>query len=468
MGPLPTRRLIEAAAALEPADRALLNLWVHRGLDDERVAGLTGMSVVAVQARRERILAGLSERLGEPSEDVLIALQALEAGADAPDRTAAAAGAEGRPDVTATAGGLDTPATVSTTGLPEPPAVQPESKGDPQVEPRGDPQVEPRGDPQVEPSGDPQVEPEALEEKPEAEREGRRRRGWLWAALTAGIAAVVAVLLVVLLTGGSSHNASDLVPSASATVAGSATAPPARATTPATPTASDPAPSSTTAAGSGTASTPARRTTSGRHALAGLPGGLRHVSGVVRLVGKIDHLKLKLTVKGLPLVRHGYYAAWLFNSVLDSRRLGRVTRDRPNTYRLPRGARRFHFIDISFQPKGTVNHSGESKLRAINPVDGPKTIIHMARARKPRRLSRARAVRHHTAKTRHHAKTQTARRSARHRRATRHGHHRSHRRPTRRPHGTQRSHRTHRPHGAHRRHGAQRRRGSRSSRASTS
>jgi hypothetical protein len=469
MGTLPTRRLIEAAAALEPADRALLNLWVHRGLDDERLAALTGMSVVAVQARRERILAGLGERLGEPPEDVLIALRALEPGADAPDQTAAAAGAEGRPDVTATAGGLGTPATVSTTGLPEPPPAQPEADGDPQVEP----------------SDKPQVEPESLEEEPEAQTEGgpsppptaadtpgapdapaatgaSRRRGRLWAGLTAGIAVVVAILLVVLLAGSSSHNASDPSPSGSATVGGSATAPPAPATTPATPTASDPASSSTTAAGSGTASTPARRTTSGRHALAGLPGGLRHVSGVVRLVGKIGHLKLKLTVKGLPLVRHGYYAAWLFNSVLDSRRLGRVTRDRPNTYRLPRGARRFHFIDISFQPRGAVNHSGESKLRAINPVDGPKTIIHTTRARKPRRLSHARAVEHHTAKSPHHATTRTARRSGGHRHATRDGHHRSHHRPTRRPHGT------HRRQGTHRRHAGHRRRGNRSSKASTS
>jgi hypothetical protein len=460
MGNLATRRLIEAAAALEAADRALLNLWIHRGLDDERLAGLTGMSVVAVQARRERILAELSERLGEPPEDVLTALRAMEPGigaadqtAGAADQTAAAAGAGGRPDVTATAGGLDSPATVSTAGLPAPPAVQRESSDGPQVEP----------------NNNPQVEPETVAEKPEPEPEGgvplppppapgaSRRRGRIWAGLTAAIAIVVAVLLVVLLAGGSSHNASDPVRQASATNVGSATAPPASATTSATTTARDSASSSTTATGTGTASTPARQPPSGRDHLASLPGGLRHVSGVVRLVGKAGHLKLRLTVKGLPVVRHGYYAAWLFNSVLDSQRLGRVTRDRPNAYRLPRGAHRFHFVDISFQPKGAVNHSGESKVRAINPVDGPKTIIHMPRARKPRPLTRASGVRNHTAKKRRDSKRQTARGSARPRHATRHGHQR-----TRRPRAA------HRRHGTHRRHAAHRRRGSRSSNASTS
>jgi hypothetical protein len=474
MGNLATRRLIEAAAALEPADRALLNLWIHRGLDDERLAGLTGMSVVAVQARRERILAGLSERLGEPPEDVLMALRSLEPGAGAADQTAAAAGGGGRPDVTATAGGLDTPATVSTAGLPEPSAMQPKSSGDPQVEPNIDPRVEPESrveKAEAEPEGGPSPAPPApgAPDAPGAsggsdtpDTPGApRRRGRVWAGLTAGIAVVVAVLLVVLLAGGSSHNASDPIPSASATDVGSPTAPPARATTPATSSSAS-ASSSTTATTSGTASTPAPRSPSGPHPLAGLPGGLRHVSGVVRLVGKVGHLKLRLTVKGLPLVHHGYYAAWLFNSVLDSQRLGRVTRDLPNTYPLPPGARRFHFVDISFQPKGTVNHSGESKLRAINPVDGPKTIIHTARARTPRRLTRASAVRHHSAKNHHQAHKQTARRSARQRHATRHGHHRSHHRRARRPDAA------HRRHGAHRRHATHRRRGSRSSKASTS
>jgi hypothetical protein len=209
---------------------------------------------------------------------------------------------------------------------------------------------------------------------------------------------VVAVVLVVLLAGGSSHHARDPTgPPGTATAADSPTTPMVRPTTSPQGAATPPA-SSTATSSTATTSTTTSTTTpasSGRGDLSGLPGGPAHLSGVVRLVGKIGHLKLRLTVKGLAKAGHGYYAAWLYNSVIDSKRLGRVSRDRPNTYRLPRGARRFHFIDVSFQPKGTFEHSGESKLRAINPVDGPKTIIHKARARRPRHLHRATSANHH-------------------------------------------------------------------------
>ena len=41
MQSLATRRLIDAAATLEAADRALLNLWVNRGFDSDRLAALS-------------------------------------------------------------------------------------------------------------------------------------------------------------------------------------------------------------------------------------------------------------------------------------------------------------------------------------------------------------------------------------------------------------------------------------------
>src|SRR5665213_4245292 len=69
-----TRRLIDAAAKLDPADRALLNLWVNRGLDDERLTELTGMSIDALHARREKIVAQLAAELGLPDEDIRGAL----------------------------------------------------------------------------------------------------------------------------------------------------------------------------------------------------------------------------------------------------------------------------------------------------------------------------------------------------------------------------------------------------------
>jgi hypothetical protein len=415
----PPRRLLEAAGALEAADRALLNLWINRGLDDERLAELTGMSAVVVQSRRERILSSLGEQLGVAESDVLASLRSLDPGEATSDT--------GRPDVTATDGSLGSPATVSSTGLPRPATASREAQSE----------VEPEGI-----GGDP--EPEA-QPPPDGGVSGGRRGRW-WAALSAAIAVAVAVVLVVLLTGGSP----SAPPKADPAVTVAAT------------TTSTPAPASTT-----TASTSTTATTSPDH-LSGLPGGPAHVSGMVRLVGKVGHLKLNLTVKGLPLVHHAYYAAWLFNSVLDSRRLGRITRDAVNTYRLPAGARRFRFIDVSLQPKGTFSHSGESKLRAANPVDGPKAIIHQARARRPRHLHKA--VVHPGAQKTGHRPATHARRARRHShpgrrsRARRHsGAHRHH--ATR--HHPARRHRARR-HRAHRHRADQRRRGRRSSTASTS
>src|SRR5664280_518641 len=60
MSRLATRRLIDAAASLEAADRALLNIWMSRGLDDADLARMTGMTEATIAGRRERIVAQLS------------------------------------------------------------------------------------------------------------------------------------------------------------------------------------------------------------------------------------------------------------------------------------------------------------------------------------------------------------------------------------------------------------------------
>lgn len=93
-----SRRLIDASASLDPAERALLNIWVNRGLDDTAVARMTGMSAAAVAARRDRIIAGLSRELGLPPDDIRTALADLETPAD----HAEAAGASTQPSPAAT------------------------------------------------------------------------------------------------------------------------------------------------------------------------------------------------------------------------------------------------------------------------------------------------------------------------------------------------------------------------------
>lgn len=77
MSSVAATQLIDAAATLGPADRALLNLWVHRGLDDGALAGLSHLSVGAIQARRRMMVERLSADLELAPESVGDALQAL-------------------------------------------------------------------------------------------------------------------------------------------------------------------------------------------------------------------------------------------------------------------------------------------------------------------------------------------------------------------------------------------------------
>ena len=77
MTSLATRRLIDAAATLDAPERALVNLWVNRGLDDAEVARMTGMSESVIAERRTRIVERLSDELGLPAGDVRSALNEL-------------------------------------------------------------------------------------------------------------------------------------------------------------------------------------------------------------------------------------------------------------------------------------------------------------------------------------------------------------------------------------------------------
>lgn len=124
--------------------------------------------------------------------------------------------------------------------------------------------------------------------------------------------------------------------------------------------------------------------------LGGLPGGLAHAQGSVRLVGPTRHLRLSLTVSGLPIPQDGHYEVWLYNSVVNSQPLGRLRAARHHgSYPLPPHAGRYRWIDISFQPLGAVYHSGESELRATNPAHTTTKRLHRRAARRPHQLRRA-------------------------------------------------------------------------------
>ena len=92
----------------------------------------------------------------------------------------------------------------------------------------------------------------------------------------------------------------------------------------------------------------------------------------------------------MPVARDGHYEVWLYNSVLDSRPLGRLaTGGHRASYRLPADASRYRWIDISFQPLGVVNHSGASELQATNPTHTARARLHKRAARTPPQLRRA-------------------------------------------------------------------------------
>jgi hypothetical protein len=81
------QRLIEATASLDAAQRALLSLWVNRGLNDEQIGRLVGVEETAIASRRAALVSALGRTLGLPESAVLEALQEIGRAAHA-DRTA--------------------------------------------------------------------------------------------------------------------------------------------------------------------------------------------------------------------------------------------------------------------------------------------------------------------------------------------------------------------------------------------
>jgi hypothetical protein len=75
--------------------------------------------------------------------------------------------------------------------------------------------------------------------------------------------------------------------------------------------------------------------------------------------------RLRLDVSGLPDPHGGAYEVWLYNSVIDAHSL--VSEKGTNVkldLKLPANASRWHFVDISLEPAdGNPNHSGDSVLR---------------------------------------------------------------------------------------------------------
>lgn len=315
MSRVATRRLLDASATLDAADRALLNIWLNRGMNDVALARMTGLDEATVVARRVRIVTHLSATLSLPPDTIRGALDEIAASAEARPI------AEGTPP---SANGTPPP----TTPTPSADLAGPPSPGG---TPRADAAAS-AAEPAAEPAAD------------SAAGDSTSRRRWLWGLPLTAI--VVAVALIVSLgSGGSGRNHSSRRAPATtrpAAPAGTAAPVPPRTATAARP-AGDP--------------------------LVVLAGGPAHATGTAQVAGKRSHLRLHLSVSNLPPAKHGHYEIWLYDSIIYARDLGRLRAGVSHvSLQLPPNAPRFRWIDISFQPPGLVFHSGGSLLRSPNPL----------------------------------------------------------------------------------------------------
>ena len=407
MSSLATSPLISASAGLDPADRALLNLWVNRGFDDERLARLTGLSPEALHRRRDRIVERLSADLGLPADDVRTSLSEIAAAVAAPapapgnGHGAGPAAEHGPappvragPDLGPAALHEEASATVAPGLLPGPAVLHSPVTAPAAPDAANAPAPGITAAPPPDTATPPEPEP-------------RRPRRRLWMATAVVAAAAVAVIVVALASDGSTPRAARRP--ARSPAGGSASGVSARARTSSAASASTAAPAASTASSASTAA-PATSTAfnassaptaapaapapapapSRTAALAGLPGGLTGAHGTVQLLGSAPFLKLKLTVSSLPSVRSGHYEVWLYNSIIDSMPLGRLAAgSHAAVFGLPSRAPHFRWIDISLQPPGSVNHSGESQLRAPDPAKGVRAGPGVSRrARQVRRATR--------------------------------------------------------------------------------
>lgn len=76
-----TSDLLAASERLDPPNRALMNLWLRRQLDDVEIARLSGGTPEEIAVRRERLLEALAQEVDVPTAEVRAALAQLQ---DAP------------------------------------------------------------------------------------------------------------------------------------------------------------------------------------------------------------------------------------------------------------------------------------------------------------------------------------------------------------------------------------------------
>jgi hypothetical protein len=120
-----------------------------------------------------------------------------------------------------------------------------------------------------------------------------------------------------------------------------------------------------------------RSATTRGESLVALPGGSGRPAGTVLVARQGSKLRLDLSVSHMPSVSHAHYEVWLYDSVVNSVDVGRLRSGETHlSLRLPDSAARYRWFDISVQPTGRVFHSGESVLRAANPLSPATAVQH--------------------------------------------------------------------------------------------
>lgn len=306
-----TARLIEAAATLDPASRALLNMWLHRALPDAELARMAGLEPAAVTARKLDIIEHLSEQLRLPPYEIVAALGTITR-----EPAAAPVHANGAPP------------------KQPPPRRQAHATAESRVPPLPAVRLRRGRSALGHLTGTTRLDSRA------------RRRALEFLIPTLMVAAI---LLVTLLPQGGGADSRDVPPGAR------------RPGLPARADAGRRVAAPRSSVRRARADPPPAR-------LAPIPGLRGGAGGRVQVLTRGGRRMLLVAVRGLPTAAGGRYVAWLYTTVIDSAPLGPLPATGSAMLRLPPDAARFDWIDVSFQPAGDTLDSGESVLRSPNPL----------------------------------------------------------------------------------------------------
>ena len=329
----PLHTLAAGLHELELPFRATLELRYRRGLPDETIAAVARFEQDEIQRQRRRALIWLAQRTGTRGPD---AIEVIESGLAS--LTPAAWAGEPEP----------------ADELPSEPAAAPEPEPEPEALP-GEPRPDLAATQQLPTSAPPPRSPSASAPRPvpqpkpfptpsrgqSGERSGDSGRRIL--GILALVAAAVALILI--LTSGDSDGDSGAVP--------------APQTTGSQGSGSDGSGSQ----GSGAKGGAGEGTAAGAVAMEFVPGADATGGIEVSLSGSGPQPKIEIALDGLP-EPDGEYRGWLYDSVVDSRTLGRSrSGDGVISAKLPEDWQRYGFIDLSVQEPGSVAHSGRSVAR---------------------------------------------------------------------------------------------------------